>query len=124
MSDTTTIVSNQGRPDHLVELQAKLGAVLKALRSCKDAWPFMQPVDRATVPDYYNVIKEPMDLKTMDQRLNAHYYTTREQFERDVNLIVSNCKEYNDRSTSYYKCATVVEEMFRKVMAKHFPPAL
>lgn len=29
-------------------------------QSHKSAWPFIDPVDANEVPDYYNVIKEPM----------------------------------------------------------------
>lgn len=30
------------------------------LKSHKNAWPFMEPVDPHEAPDYYNVVKEPM----------------------------------------------------------------
>ena len=34
----------------LMDLQAKLGAVLKAIKNVKDAWPFLQPVNGKLVP--------------------------------------------------------------------------
>lgn len=32
----------------------------RQIQSHKSAWPFIDPVDASEVPDYYNVIKEPM----------------------------------------------------------------
>jgi len=61
-------------------VQAKLGAVLKAIKNVKDAWPFARAVNPKLVPDYYNVIKEPMDLETMTKKLNAGSYTTKVSF--------------------------------------------
>ena len=40
---------------------------LKKLRSHKAAWPFRQPVDPIGqgVPHYFEIVKDPMDLKTI-----------------------------------------------------------
>jgi histone acetyltransferase len=102
----------------LTELQAKLGAVLKGVKNLKDAWPFMRPVNGKLVPDYYDIIKEPMDLETMGQRLNQYYYKTKDMFVHDANLIVNNCRTYNSPTTTYFRCADVVEETFQNLMVK------
>ena len=44
----------------LTELSARLAGILKQIRSLKDAWPFLEPVDPKQVPDYRKVIKNPM----------------------------------------------------------------
>jgi hypothetical protein len=31
------------------------------------AWPFVQPVNKEEVPDYYTVVQEPMDWSTMSR---------------------------------------------------------
>ncbi|KAI9910904.1 hypothetical protein PsorP6_010837 [Peronosclerospora sorghi] len=46
-------------------------------------------------PDYYTIVKEPMDLTTIKERLDKHYYASHEQFEEDFNLMVSNAQLYN-----------------------------
>ena len=52
------------------------------------------------VPDYYGVIKDPMDLSTLMTKINSHKYTTCAQFLKDVDKITNNCLEYNpDRDT-------------------------
>lgn len=60
----------------LTDLQAKLGAVLKGCKSLKDSWPFHHKVNPKLVPDYYTIILEPMDLETMEKRLNSYHYQT------------------------------------------------
>lgn len=44
------------------ELAAKLAAVLKDLRNLKDSWPFLEPVDTKQVPDYLDIIKNPIGI--------------------------------------------------------------
>ena len=36
--------------------------ILELLKEHKAAWPFKEPVKREEVPDYYDIIKEPIDL--------------------------------------------------------------
>lgn len=44
-------------------------SVLNAVRQHQASWPFLQPVSASEVPDYYEHIKYPMDLRTMGDRL-------------------------------------------------------
>ncbi|WVZ08129.1 hypothetical protein V8G54_021475 [Vigna mungo] len=72
-----------------------------------DAWPFKEPVDARDVPDYYDIIKDPMDLKTMSKRVESElYYVTFEMFVADVRRMFANARTYNSPETIYYKCAT------------------
>ena len=36
----------------------------------ENSWPFRKPVDRDKVRDYYEVIKRPMDLETIQKKVN------------------------------------------------------
>ena len=47
------------------------------------------------VPDYLEVIDEPMDLTTIMQKIDCHQYSTCEQYLADVDLITSNALKYN-----------------------------
>ena len=47
------------------------------------------------VPDYYDIIKQAMDLSTMMSKIDLHQYTTVKAFTDDINLICSNALEYN-----------------------------
>jgi histone acetyltransferase len=94
-------------------------ALLKTMNEHPDAWPFKEPVDAREVPDYYDIIKDPMDMKTMSKRVESElYYVTFEMFVADVKRMFHNARTYNAPETIYYKCATRLENHFsNKVQA-------
>ena len=47
------------------------------------------------VPDYYDIVKAPMDLETMRAKVDAHLYPTYDHFIYDIEQIVHNAKLYN-----------------------------
>lgn len=72
----------------------------------------MEPVKRTDAPGYYEVIKFPMDLKTMSERLKNRYYVTKKLFMADLQRIITNCREYNPPESEYFKCANLLEKFF------------
>jgi len=96
--------------DKAMALKTDLLAALRRMEEQQYAWPFREPVDPAEVPDYLTVIKEPMDLSTMDKRVRADYYRTKDMFFADVRLIVENCKTYNEPDSTYVQCAKKLEK--------------
>ncbi|XP_031372980.1 histone acetyltransferase GCN5 isoform X2 [Punica granatum] len=95
-------------------LTAFMRSLLKSMHDHVDAWPFREPVDRRDVPDYYDIIKDPMDLKTMSKRVESErYYVTLEMFIADVKRMFANARTYNSPETIYYKCATRLEAHFQ-----------
>jgi len=56
---------------------------------------FAKPVDLQEVPDYLEIIDEPMDLTTIMHKIDCHEYSTCEQYLADVDLITSNALKYN-----------------------------
>lgn len=86
--------------------------LLTELQNHAAAWPFLQPVNKNEVPDYYDFIKEPMDLSTMEVKLDNNKYEKMEDFVYDVKLICNNCRLYNGENTSYFKYANRLEKFF------------
>ncbi|KAJ6626723.1 hypothetical protein B0H10DRAFT_2211001 [Mycena sp. CBHHK59/15] len=60
-----------------------------------DAEAFLKPVSKAEVPDYYDVITNPMDLQTMLKKVKQKQYKSKREFKDDLDLIWSNCFTYN-----------------------------
>lgn len=104
---------------HLKSMTAFMRSLLKIMLDHPDAWPFKEPVDARDVPDYYEIIKDPMDLKTMSRRVESEqYYVTFEMFLADVRRMFANARTYNSPETIYYKCSTRLEQHFsNKVQA-------
>eukprot|EP00698_Gefionella_okellyi_P021642 TRINITY_DN7059_c0_g1_i1.p1 TRINITY_DN7059_c0_g1~~TRINITY_DN7059_c0_g1_i1.p1 ORF type:complete len:901 (+),score=156.67 TRINITY_DN7059_c0_g1_i1:24-2705(+) len=85
------------------EIMWKLFSMVKGHR---DAWPFQDPVDGSQVRDYYEIVKDPIDLQMIERRLQGGvYYKTLEIFLADLKRMLNNCKTYNADHTYYYKAA-------------------
>ncbi|XP_075052394.1 E3 ubiquitin-protein ligase TRIM33 [Mixophyes fleayi] len=59
---------------------------------------FQEPVP-ASIPNYYKIIKKPMDLSTVKKKLqkkHSQHYQTPEDFVADVRLIFKNCERFNE----------------------------
>ncbi|KAL4118350.1 hypothetical protein PRIC2_010676 [Phytophthora ramorum] len=85
-----------------VELKAKecqkLLRVLNSQKHDKNCWPFRKPVRvlfPALSPDYFDIIKTPMDLTTIAEKLNEYEYKMHGEFIRDVRLTFENAMTYN-----------------------------
>ncbi|GJE98207.1 hypothetical protein PsYK624_144300 [Phanerochaete sordida] len=61
----------------------------------RDAEAFLKPVSKSEVPDYYDVIREPMDLQTMQKKVKQKAYKSKKEFKDDLDLIWQNCLTYN-----------------------------
>ncbi|CAG8750011.1 21700_t:CDS:10, partial [Dentiscutata erythropus] len=82
------------------------------LKKHPKSWPFRTPVNGDEVPDYYKVIKNPMDLSKIESKVENNCYKSIEEFAHDVRIIFHNCKVYNADGTVYVKCATGLEKYF------------
>ncbi|XP_077995094.1 uncharacterized protein LOC144448682 [Glandiceps talaboti] len=105
----------------LDEIYIGLFKVFDTVRAHDDAWPFAERVDESYAPGYFDIIDEPMDLATIEDKLNNKKYTTKEEFIADFRLIVENCEEYNGPSSEYTNMADNLQRCFKKTMAKEFP---
>ena len=99
------------RKGRLYEL---LRHLLQDLQKHPAAWPFLHPVDPQDVPDYLTIISRPMDLHSMQQRLEAGHYSTLPAFMEDFELVVANCRTYNAPDTTYVKNANILEAFFKE----------
>lgn len=79
---------------------------------------YAEPVDPEELPDYHEVIENPMDFATVRNKLATGSYATVEQFESDVFLICSNAMQYNSSDTIYYKQARAIQELATKKFEK------
>lgn len=101
--------------DSIESQQVVLRDVLRSIKEHPSAWPFLKPVDRNEVADYYDIIRDPIgipplprddascslvgnakriaDLETMEKRLDSgQYYITREIFLADLRRMCANCR--------------------------------
>ncbi|KAH0571392.1 Bromodomain-containing protein [Spironucleus salmonicida] len=83
---------------------------------------FWEPVDieALQIPDYFSVIRRPMDLLTLKQKLQLNCYDTFGDFIYESALIWQNCRDYNKNSpTNYFiNSADEGERNFIQTVAK------
>ncbi|KAF9055881.1 hypothetical protein BJ165DRAFT_1336062, partial [Panaeolus papilionaceus] len=100
--------------------EKKCKELIKALLRVPESAIFQLPVDpiRDGCPTYYEEIRHPMDFSTISTKLTEGKYPTMEDFKKDVELIFSNCRQFNPPETYPTICAAVVERVFRKEWPK------
>jgi len=93
---------------------------LNFLQNRPDAEAFLQPVDwkGLNLPDYPQIIKDPMDLGTIENNINRGVYKNAHEYARDVRLVWSNAKLYNQEGSGIYVVAVALEKMFEQRFAK------
>ena len=116
-------VSDLSKP--LTKAQHKF--VLSAVRNLKrnkDAISFTHPVDpvKLNIPTYPDIVKNPMDLGTMETKFKDNQYSTLEAVLADLDLIVHNTKIFNGPEHAVSVAAARLRETFDKTMS-NFPKA-
>ncbi|XP_008589028.1 PREDICTED: bromodomain testis-specific protein [Galeopterus variegatus] len=102
------------------QLQYLQKVVLKALWKHSFSWPFRHPVDavKLKLPDYYTIIKKPMDLNTIKKRLENKYYVKASECVEDFNTMFSNCYLYNKPGDDIVVMAQTLEELFMQQLSQ------
>ncbi|CAD7683137.1 unnamed protein product [Nyctereutes procyonoides] len=129
LSSRQTAIVNPPPPEYLNtkkngrltnQLQYLQKVVLKALWKHSFSWPFQQPVDavKLKLPDYYTIIKTPMDLNTIKKRLEHKYYVRASECIEDFNVMFSNCYLYNKPGDDIVLMAQALEKLFRQKLSQ------
>lgn len=73
--------------------------------------PFLFPVPESVI-GYYDVIKKPVDLTTIRQRLDSSSYRNRAEFERDFLQMVWNAYVFNPPNSEVFRSALELHQAF------------
>lgn len=113
----------------MADILRQFGSILKQITQHKWCWPFTRPVDVAglSLRDYYDVIKRPMDLGSIRDRMELNdgsgYSNVREIYE-DVRLVFRNAMTYNKPGTEVYMMAKALLEKFEEKWRSILEPKL
>ena len=72
---------------------------------------FHRKVNKRALPDYYDVIKEPIALSTLKAKLNTREYQSFSEFVRDCTLITHNAQTYNRPEAQAYQDALIIRSL-------------
>ncbi|XP_060790357.1 bromodomain adjacent to zinc finger domain protein 1A isoform X3 [Neoarius graeffei] len=84
----------------------------------EDSWPFMKLVSKTQVPDYYDIITKPIALSIIRERVNNCEYQTASEYIDDVELMFSNCLEYNPHNTTEAKAGIRLQAFFHSELQR------
>lgn len=101
-------------------LKEKCLPILKTLQNHAHAWVFATPVDPVELglPDYFDIIKKPMDLGTINRKIDTGGYHTIEDFSSDVRLTFENAMTYNEEGSVVHGMAKEMKEKFNEERQK------
>ena len=101
-------------PDEL--RQALMPTLEKLYRQDPESAPFRDPVEpqKLGIPDYFDIIKRPMDLKTIRGKLDTGQYKDPWEYVDDVWLMFDNAWLYNRKTSRVYRCCTKLSEVFEQ----------
>lgn len=105
-------------------IKYQLYVLLKSILDIPEADLFSEPVDPVSlnIPDYFNIVKRPMDLGTVFRRLMLDEYITLVDFVSDVKLICENCYLYNGLNSAVSDSCRVVEREFIRGLVEKVNP--
>ena len=77
----------------------KFNKLLDILFNDPFAYDFLTPVDFVSlnILDYPTIVKHPMDLGTVKEKLNSDKYKSIDEVINDINLVWENCHLYNNK---------------------------
>ena len=78
---------------------------------------FLLPVDPVAlnIPTYFSVIKKPMDIQTMTNKLKNGQYSTAHEFKADFEQMIANCRLFNPEGNFVRVKATELENLFNSL---------
>ncbi len=94
--------------------------IIRNLKKLKDVHPFLVPVDpiKLGIPDYLNIIKNPMDLSTIQRKLETGVYPHPRDFIADIELMLNNAYLFNGPHSVITRMGQNVERSFRRFLEK------
>uniref|UniRef100_A0A7S0GJY7 Bromo domain-containing protein n=1 Tax=Proboscia inermis TaxID=420281 RepID=A0A7S0GJY7_9STRA len=94
--------------------------VVQQIYSRADAEPFREAVDWNALGlfDYPILIKNPMDLGSVQNKLESSEYASINDAAKDVRQIWINCKTYNADGSEFYNLAEGFSKRFEEKFAK------
>ncbi|KAF2096904.1 hypothetical protein NA57DRAFT_42649 [Rhizodiscina lignyota] len=104
------------------ELYEAAEQVLNSLKAETEyAGPFLQKVNKREAPDYYSVIKHPMDIGSMFKKLRGQTYKSKREFVDDLNLIWANCLKYNADPNHFLRKKALYMRKRSEELLQHVP---
>merc|ERR1711981_1249072 len=74
--------------------------------------PFYKLPSRKELPDYYEVLREPVDIAKIQQRIDDEKYEDMDALERDFMILCKNTQHYNEDGSLIFEDSIVLQSVF------------
>ncbi|XP_032406140.1 protein polybromo-1-like isoform X3 [Xiphophorus hellerii] len=119
LSSATSDTSSTKRKSHKKNTKKnRMKALLGSVTEAREAGTgrrlcdlFMVKPSKKDYPDYYKVILEPMDLRTIDYNIRSEKYMTEDAMVEDMKLMFRNARHYNEEGSQVYNDADILEKI-------------
>uniref|UniRef100_A0A665VA77 Bromo domain-containing protein n=1 Tax=Echeneis naucrates TaxID=173247 RepID=A0A665VA77_ECHNA len=73
---------------------------------------FVQLPSKKEVPEYYELIRKPVDFRRIRERVRNHKYRSVGDLEKDIFLLCHNAQTYNLEGSQIYEDSIVIKSVF------------
>jgi len=119
--DPATVVMERGEREITEFLEELFGTVMSINDPAEPSRAlnivFQLLPSRKRYPEYYDDISEPMDLKTVAEKIQRGKYQDIQEMEKDLQLIFSNARSFNEPGSQIYKDAGVLGKVVKNKAA-------
>ncbi|XP_050537344.1 ATP-dependent helicase brm [Daktulosphaira vitifoliae] len=104
-------------PEEL-KLRKKMKAIMNIVVKYTDAdsrvlsEPFMKLPSRHKLPDYYEIIKKPLDIKKIIAKIDDGKYADLNELESDFTQLCKNAQIYNEEASLIHEDSIVLQSVF------------
>lgn len=97
-----------------------LAKTIQNLKKKKDAQLFLLPVDPVAlgIPTYFDVVKNPMDISTIERKLSFKEYSSVQEVKQDFDLMFNNCYLFNGPDSAVSVIGKSLQTSFDREMLK------
>jgi len=81
--------------------------------------PFLKLPSRRDFPEYYKMIKQPLSMNQIKQRISS--YTSPSNLQADFQQIFTNAQTFNKPGSEIFLLAKSLQQLFEHEFAKYFP---
>lgn len=106
----------QAQPQSAQELSVLMSEVCSKLEALDDMGVFRHPVTEQSAPNYFKIIKKPMDLSTLRRNVDRRLFKSIHDFDMAVWLMFSNATVYNSPFSDIYKVSLFCVQMTTTTM--------
>uniref|UniRef100_A0AAG5D381 Polybromo-1 n=1 Tax=Anopheles atroparvus TaxID=41427 RepID=A0AAG5D381_ANOAO len=106
------------RKSNSTPLEVKLKQMYDTIREYREpkqnrqlSFIFMKLPSKSEYPDYYDIIKNPIDIEKIEKRLRQQAYESVEDMATDFMLMFENACKYNEPDSQIYKDALCLQQV-------------